>query len=249
MSSIAKLFVLLSAVAVNVLCEEKFCSKDRSLLLGGVFNYDKLVFTYSWKEPLVGDQMWLVWRFEIKSSRMVAIGKAITMKQIFPSIPLFKTGFGLTIKCDKNDQKCNSYRQLVFIFFQTTYIVFRFSNDVFAEETDPSRIPWGLKPRGEIYDWFSSRDSIDAINAIVLLSGYQSQLFIVTMSSLMVSPVDLSAAKPKWTEVAKSNQFNAVLGGFVADNILWFNKNEPPENILLKYDQNGKELEKVCTDQ
>ena len=247
MSSLKTVLVIIFLIVVKISAEELFCARDRPLLLGGVFNYDKVLFAYSWKEgnSVNNVQLWLVWRYEIRSNRLVAIGKDTSMDQVFPDIPLFRTGFGLTIKCDQNDNKCKSYRQLVFVFFHSFYRVYRFANDVFSAERDRSKIPWNLSPRGEIKNWSFNDPSIEDLNAIAFISGYQSQLFILTRTYLMVSAVDVNADKLRWSQVAKSGDFNNVLGAFVIGSEIFFNKNEAPENVLLKYDQSGKELERV----
>ena len=244
MSIISVILILSSILLPQITGEEMFCSKDRKLLLGGVFNYDRIIFGYSWKE-VNSVQLWLVWRYEVKKNQLVPIEQDVAVDDIFPSIPLFRAGFGLTMKCDGADTDCKSYRQLVFIFFQTSYKVFRFANDVFFAESDKTKIPWGLKLRGEASDWFFGSHNMDNINSIMFMGGYQSQIFIVSKDVLYVSAVDIKAPTLKWTQLAESKDLTNALGGIVIGSDLYINKNEAPDSILLKYDQSGKELEKV----
>ena len=245
MSLPSLLLIVSSLLVAQVLTEERFCDKSRKLLLGGVFNYDKMVFLYSWKE-VSSVQLWLVWRYEIKNNKLVAVGKDTTVDQILPGVPLFRAGFGLTIKCEASDATCNSYRQLVFIFFQTSYRVFRFANDAFTVENDKSKIPWGLKPRGEATDlFFNDAATMDNVNAIMFMSGYQPQIYVVSKNSLFMTAVNIKAAGLKWTKMAESKDLGQALGGFVIGTDLFINKNEAPDSVLLRYDQTGKEAEKV----
>ena len=243
MSVISVILIMASLLVSDIVSEEKFCDRDRKLLLGGVFNYDRIIFLYSWKE-VNSLQLWLVWRYQNTKKGLEPIGQDVTVDQIFPTIPLFKTGFGLTMKCEGNDPKCKSYRQLVFIFFQTSYKTFRFANDVFATELDKSKIPWGLNPRGEATEW-SFGLPIDSISSIMFMSGYQSQIFMISKDTLYVSPVDINAKSLKWTQVAQGKDLNNALGGFVVGSELFINKNEASNNVLFKYDQSGKPLEQV----
>lgn len=239
MSTIGKIAFILTLIAAENFCEELFCSKDRKLLLGGVFNYDKVVFAYSWKE-VDGAQMMLVWRFEISSRRLVPVGGDTTVDQVFPDIPLFRSGFGLTIKCDKSDRKCKSYRQLVFVFFQTSYKVFRFANDIIFAETNKENIPWGLSPKGEVSNWFSD-PSLEDLSAIMFTN---EELFLVSKETLFASKVDIKV-RLKWRIVLKSKDLTQILGGFVVGSHLLINKNEASDSVLLRYDPKGTLIDKA----
>ena len=250
MSSLSALLIL-TLIGVEICGKELFCARDRKPLLGGVFNYDKVLFAYSWKE-VKGVQMWFVWRFEIKSNRLVAIGKDTSVDQIFPGIPVFRGGFGLTIKCGKNDGKCRSYRQLVFVFFLNSYKVYRFANDTISAETDPKAIPWGLSPTGEVTDWFFDSTTTSTtttmtttsinIDSIMLA---KKDLFVVSKETLYVSAVDINASRLKWKEVSKSKDLAQTMGGFVIGSQLLINTNEAPNSVLMRYDLKGTQLDKA----
>ena len=84
------------------------------------------------------------------------------------------------------------------------------------------------------------------IDGAVFVPEYQSQVFIVWKDRLFSSPVDMKAAGLKWTKIAENKKLDNTLGGFLSGSNVLFNKNEVTDNILLMYDLNGKELEKVC---
>jgi hypothetical protein len=74
---------------VLIICDEKFCARDRKLLLGGVFNYDKTVFAYSWKEVNKDNnkvQLWLVWRFQTKGNNLTEVGASSYVEQLLPGM-------------------------------------------------------------------------------------------------------------------------------------------------------------------
>ena len=248
MSLISVILVIIVSVFVSeIRSKEMFCEKNRSLLLGGVFNYENLLFGYSWKvlKNERNPQLMLVWTFEIKKNSLAPIGRDMPVEKVFPGINLFKAGVGLTLKCVKTDTKCQSYRQLVFIFFQTKYKVFRFANNSFITETDKSKIPWGLKTIGENSDWYFGNPEVSGISAIMFLSGYQSQIFIVSENDLFVASVSIKDDSLKWKKLTEYETMGSVLGGFAVGSHLFINKNEEPDNYLLKFDRNGKHLETV----
>lgn len=85
MISIELIIKFIAILFVSIKGEEKFCGRDRRLLLGGVFNYDRILFAYSWKE-INSVQLWLVWIYEAKNNELVPIGKDTTVDQVFPGL-------------------------------------------------------------------------------------------------------------------------------------------------------------------
>lgn len=149
------------------------------------------------------------------------------------------------MKCESSDDKCTKFKDLVFIFFNNYYKVFRYvSDEKFAPIADPNQIPWGLKPKGDVSEWYFNSPNMDNINGIAF-SAEKMQLFMVSKNALYSTSVDLSATGLKWSKVSESPQLSYILGGFKSGNDILFNKNESPESVLLKYDQNGKQSEKV----
>jgi hypothetical protein len=134
---------------------------------------------------------------------------------------------------------------LVFVFFNNYYKVFRYvSDEKFAPVADPNQIPWGLKPKGDVSEWYFSSPNMENINGIAF-SVKKMQLFMVSKNALYSTSVDVSATGLKWSKISESPQLFNILGGFKSGNDILFNKNESPESLLLKYDQNGKQSEKV----
>ena len=77
--------LFLLTIVLSVGAVEKFCDRERKLLLSGVFNYENILFAYSWKDAKNFQQQ-IVWRFQITGNQLVEMGESLTVEQVFPGM-------------------------------------------------------------------------------------------------------------------------------------------------------------------